>query len=58
VHGSYIVKHDHQRQFFGLTELFYRETMHLYRTKFLQLSAEFIAKRDGEHFVMDSIGAA
>lgn len=58
VHRSHIVKNDHQRQFLGLTELFYREALHLYRTKFLQLSAEFIAKRDGEHLVMDSIGAA
>jgi hypothetical protein len=58
VHRSHIVKNDHQRQFLGLTELFYREALHLYRTKFFQLSAEFVAKRDGEHFVMDSIGAA
>ena len=36
MHGAYIIKNDHQRQFFGLTELLNRKTLHLYRAKLLQ----------------------
>ena len=36
VHGADIVKNDHQWQFLSLTELLYREPLHLYRTKLFQ----------------------
>jgi hypothetical protein len=36
MHGAYIIKNDHQRQFLGLTELLNRKTLHLYRAKLLQ----------------------
>lgn len=39
MHGAYIIKNDHQRQFLGLTELLHREALHLYRTKFLQITS-------------------
>ena len=55
VHRSHIVEHHHQWQLFRLSEFLYREALHLYRAKLLQLQAKFIAKCDGEHFVMDSI---
>ena len=58
VHRPHIVENDHQWQLLRLPELFYREALHFYCTKLFQLSAKFIAKRDGEHFVMDSVGTA
>ena len=36
VHGTDIVKNDHQWQFLSLTELLYREPLHLYRAKLFQ----------------------
>ena len=39
VHRPHIVEHHHQRQFLGLAELLHRETLHLYRTKFLQITS-------------------